>query len=173
MELPPARLPGMDNEMNQTNKAGGTVFLASDHAGFPLKEAVKLYLQKLGLEVMDLGPENNAPANWAEFGARGAAAVAQDPVNRRAILICGSGIGMSIVANKFPRVRGALCHNAAAAAMSRHHNDANVLCMGARVISEKAAMDIVHTWLHTEFDGGRHQVRLDYLHDMVESRNFR
>jgi len=150
-----------------------TIILVSDHAGFPLKEELKTLLRDLNLKVRDLGPESAESVNWAEFGAMGARAVAEDPEHRRAILICGSGIGMSIVANKFPGVRGALCHNPEAAAMSRRHNNANVLCLGARVISVDLAVDIVHTWLRTGFDGGRHQMRLDYLRDEVESRNFR
>jgi len=150
-----------------------TVILVSDHAGFLLKEELKSLLQSLQLTVQDLGPESADSVNWAEFGARGARAVAEDPAHRRAILICGSGIGMSIVSNKFPGVRGALCHNPEAAVMSRRHNNANVLCLGARVISKDLAVEIVRTWLRTGFDGGRHQTRLDYLRDRVESPNFR
>lgn len=158
--------------MNQNSNPGQTIFLASDHAGFPLKNAVKELLGDYNLDVHDLGPQSDEPANWAEFGAHGAGVVARDPDHLRAILICGSGIGMSIVANKFPGVRAALCHDAAAAAMSRRHNNANVLCMGGRVISQKTAAEIVRTWLVTAFDGGRHQARLDYLHKNVELRNF-
>lgn len=159
--------------MNQSINPENTIFLASDHAGFPMKESIKPLLKQLGLNVNDLGPGNDEPANWAEYGARGAAAVAEDPQRLRAILICGSGIGMSIVANKFPRVRAALCHDTTAAAMSRRHNNANVLCLGGRVIGADTAEEIVRTWLSTAFDGGRHQVRLDYLSEMVESKNFR
>lgn len=158
--------------MNQHGNPDQMIFLASDHAGFSLKTAVKRILGEFNLDVHDLGPESDEPASWAEYGAYGAGAVARDPDRLRAILICGSGIGMSIVANKFPGVRAALCHDAAAAAMSRRHNNANILCLGGRVISEKTAADIIHTWLTTGFDGGRHQVRLDYLQKMVELPNF-
>lgn len=159
--------------MNTIDTPDHTIILVSDHAGFTLKEELKNMLRDSNLEVRDLGPENAESVNWAEFGAMGARAVAEDPDHRRAILICGSGIGMSIVANKFPGVRGALCHDPEAAAMSRRHNNANVLCLGARVISKDLAVEIVNTWLRTGFDGGRHQTRLDYLRDEVEFRNFR
>ena len=150
------------------------VFLASDHAGFLLKGAIRALLETLDIPVQDLGPHtDSSPVNWADYGARGAGAVSAAPESNRAILICGSGIGMSIVANKFAGVRGALCHDTRAAEMSRRHNNANVLCLGARVIEEALALEIVRTWIATPFDGGRHQERLDFLYEQVEGPNFR
>jgi len=150
------------------------VYLASDHAGFPLKGIIQSLLESLDIPFQDLGPDTGSvPVNWADYGARGAGAVSAAPESNRAILICGSGIGMSIVANKFTGVRGALCHDTRAAEMSRRHNNANILCLGARVIEAAQALEIVRTWLTTPFDGGRHQERLDFLHEHVERPNFR
>ncbi len=145
--------------------------VASDHAGFALKEGIKARLQQQGMTVDDRGAYSSEPTNWAEYGARGAATVSADPEHTQGILICGSGIGMSIVANKFPGVRAALCHSEDAARMARRHNDANVLTLGARVIDAATAYKIVAAFLETPFEGGRHQVRLDYLRDRVEKRS--
>jgi ribose 5-phosphate isomerase B len=144
--------------------------LAADHAGFELKEKLKAYLQQQGKAVDDCGVYSSAAANWAEFGARAAAKVSADPGHTMGILVCGSGIGMSIVANKFRNVRAALCHDENAAFLARSHNDANVLALGARVVDSAAAMKIVAVFLQTAFAGGRHQVRLDYLRDGVENK---
>ncbi len=145
--------------------------VASDHAGFALKESIKAHLQQQGMTVDDRGAYSAEPANWAEYGARGAAVVSADPEHTVGILICGSGIGMSIVANKFPNVRAALCHDENAARLARSHNNANVLALGARVVDEATAMKIVSVFLETPFAGGRHQVRLDYLIHEVEKKN--
>jgi len=147
--------------------------LASDHAGFELKEKIKAYLQLQGRAVDDCGAYSPATANWAEFGALAAAKVSTDPGRTTGILVCGSGIGMSIVANKFRHVRAALCHDENAARLARSHNDANVLALGARVIDAALALKIVDVFLSTAFEGGRHQVRLDYLRDGVENKIFK
>jgi ribose 5-phosphate isomerase B len=144
--------------------------LASDHAGFELKEAVKAELLRQGRSVEDCGTHSPEPANWAEYGALAAAKVAADPEHTMGILVCGSGIGMSIVANKFPGVRAALCHDEDAARLARRHNNANVLALGARVVDAATALRIVAVFLSTPFEGGRHQVRLDYLRDHVEKK---
>jgi ribose 5-phosphate isomerase B len=141
--------------------------LASDHAGFELKEAIKAELLRQGRNVEDRGTHSPQAANWAEFGAQAAA----DPQHVVGILVCGSGIGMSIVANKFPGVRAALCHDENTARLARRHNDANVLALGARVVDAPTALKIVAAFLETPFEGGRHQVRLDYLRDHVEKRD--
>ena len=146
--------------------------LASDHAGFALKEEIKESLLRQGRTIDDCGAFSPDPANWAEYGARAAAKVAADPLHAAGILVCGSGIGMSIVANKFPGVRAALCHSEEAARLARRHNDANVLALGARVVDAALALKIVAVFLETEFEGGRHQVRLDYLRDRVEEDLF-
>ena len=145
--------------------------LASDHAGFELKEAIKAELQRQGRSIEDRGTHSPQPANWAKFGAQAAVRVAADPRHVVGILICGSGIGMSIVANKFPGVRAALCHDENAARLARRHNDANVLALGARVVDTPTALKIVAVFLETPFEGGRHQVRLDYLRDHVEKKD--
>jgi ribose 5-phosphate isomerase B len=146
--------------------------IAADHAGFELKEEIRGYLQVQKYAVEDCGVFSGAASNWAEYGARAAAKVAGDPENTVGIMICGSGIGMSIVANKFRNVRAALCHNEYAARMARSHNNANVLALGARVVDKEKALQIVAIFLNTGFEGGRHQVRLDYLRDDVENKNF-
>ena len=147
---------------------GAKLVVAADHAGFYLKERIKAELQRQGRNVDDCGTDSPAPSNWAEFGARAAAKVSADPQHTIGILVCGSGLGMSIVANKFREVRAALCYNEEMARLARRHNDANVLALGARMIDADLALKIVAVFLETEFEGGRHQVRLDYLRDHVE-----
>lgn len=152
------------------------IYLASDHAAFELKEEVKKYLARNNYDVEDVGTHSTAAANWAEYGAAAARRVSEDPLNSKGILICGTGIGMSMVANKFKNVRAALCHNKFTAEMSRKHNDANILNMGARVLSPEAALEIVAIWLSTEFEGNkvpRYRQRLDYMHEIVERNNFK
>ena len=149
------------------------IYLASDHAGFELKEYVKKYLKENGYDISDKGVYNNERSNWAEYGAQGAEAVSKDPENSRGIIICGSGIGMSIVSNKFKNIRAALCQDEYNAEMSRRHNNSNVLNMGARIIDKEKAIKITEIWLKTPFEGGRHQERLDYLFKEVEEKNFK
>jgi len=149
------------------------IYLASDHAGFQLKEDVKQYLTEKKLSYEDMGAFSTESANWVEYGAKAAAKVSQDPENSQAILICGSGIGMSIVGNKFKNVRAALCNDPYAVEMSRRHNNANILTMGARVIEKDEAFQILDIWFKTSYEGGRHQNRLDYLRDVVEKNNFK
>jgi len=146
--------------------------IASDHAGFELKEKIREYLQGLKYAVEDCGAFSAAAANWAEYGARAAAKVSADPENTVGIMVCGSGIGMSIVANKFKDVRAALCHDENDARTARSHNNANVLALGARVIDGEKALRVVDVFLRTPFEGGRHQVRLDFLSHEVENKIF-
>jgi ribose 5-phosphate isomerase B len=147
--------------------------VASDHAGFELKEKIKESLQSQGCTVDDCGVYSADSANWAELGARAAAKVSADPENIVGILVCATGIGMSIVANKFKNVRAALCHDEYTARMARSHNNANVLALGARVVDSEKALKIVAVFLTTGFEGGRHQVRLDYLCNEVENKIFK
>jgi ribose 5-phosphate isomerase B len=153
-------------------KTNMKIVVASDHAGFELKERIRNHLQQQGYDVEDCGAFSSLASNWADFGARAAAKVSAAPGDTMGILICGSGIGMSIVANKFPNVRAALCHDENAARLARSHNDANVLALGARIIDAETALKIVAVFLGTAFEGGRHQVRLDYLRDGVEKKIF-
>lgn len=148
------------------------IILASDHAAFDLKEKIREYLQENGYDVKDMGTHSRDSVNWAEYGSKAAKLVSADPDNTRGIILCGSGIGMSMVSNKYKNVRSALCHTQYSARMSRQHNNANVLNIGARVISEKRALRIVEVWLNTGFQGGRHQDRLNYLKNQVEKNNF-
>jgi ribose 5-phosphate isomerase B len=142
------------------------VIIGCDHAAFPLKEKIKAYLEGLGIPVEDVGTDSEQSVDYPDFGIRVARRVSGgDP--GRGILLCGTGIGMSMVANRFPGVRAARCGGVFDAAMSRRHNDANILVLGGRVIGEALAMEIVRTWLETPFEGGRHQRRLDKF-DRIE-----
>ena len=142
------------------------LYISSDHAGFDLKEYVKGFLAQSGQQIEDLGPEDTQSVDYPDYGIKLALALTEDPEGI-GILVCGTGIGMSMVVNRFPRIRGALCHEIYTAKMSRAHNDANVLILGGRVIGKGLAEDIVSTWLDTPFEGGRHQRRVD----KIESKN--
>lgn len=140
----------------------GQIIIGSDHAGFPLKEVVKQYLAEMGYAVTDAGTDSPANVDYPDFGAIVAQRVSAGEFDR-GILVCGSGVGMSIVANKFPGVRAALCLDEETARMSRLHNDANILVLAGRRTEEAAAKSIARLWLNTEFEGGRHQGRLDKI----------
>ena len=137
--------------------------IGCDHGGFVLKEEILKYIKTLkNIEVADFGAASKDSVDYPDYGAKVSEAVSNGTMDR-GILICGTGIGMSIVANRFPKVRAALCHDHFTAQMSREHNDANILVMGERVIGTGVACDIVRTWLETEFAAGRHQLRLDKI----------
>jgi len=137
--------------------------IGCDHGGFVLKEEILKYIKTLkNIEVADFGAASKDSVDYPDYGAKVSEAVSNGTMDR-GILICGTGIGMSIVANRFPKVRAALCHDHFTAQMSREHNDANILVMGERVIGTGVACDIVRTWLETEFAGGRHQLRLNKI----------
>ena len=135
------------------------IIIGSDHAGFAAKEQVKAYLQSKGIAVEDAGCHSAESVHYPIYGKAVAGAVSRGEYPR-GILICGTGIGMSIVANKFPGVRAALCHNAFTAQACRAHNDANILVMGARVLEWPQMKEIVDLWLNTPFAGGRHAERV-------------
>jgi len=136
------------------------IIIGCDHAAYVLKEKVKAYLLDRGFAVEDVGTDSEKSIDYPDFGIKVASIVSRGDFEK-GILICGTGLGMSMVANRFPHVRAALCGDIFAAMMSRRHNDANILVMGARVIGDMLAMEVVKTWLETPFDGGRHQNRLD------------
>jgi len=137
--------------------------IGADHGGLELKQEVVHYLRTLkNIEVSDFGTATKDSVDYPDYGKKVAEAVTNGTADR-GILICGTGIGMSIVANRYPKVRAALCHDHFTAQMSREHNDANVLVMGERVIGKGVALEIVKTWLETEFAGGRHQLRLNKI----------
>ncbi len=143
--------------------------IGCDHGGFELKEEILKFLKTVAnIQVTDLGPASKDSVDYPDFGAKVSAVVSNGTMDR-GILICGTGIGMSIVANRYPRVRAALCHDHFTAQMSREHNDSNILVMGERVIGKGVALEIVKTWLDTAFAGGRHQKRLDKIKDLEKS----
>jgi ribose 5-phosphate isomerase B len=136
--------------------------LGADHAGFPLKEDLKAFLAEEGHEVLDHGTDSTEPVDYPPICASAARAVATGETDR-AIVLGGSGQGEQIAANKVEGVRAALCHDLFLARLSREHNDANVLSMGARVVAPAYAREIVRVWLDTPFEGGRHVARLDQI----------
>ncbi|MDO9576753.1 MAG: ribose 5-phosphate isomerase B [Candidatus Cloacimonadales bacterium] len=142
------------------------IALASDHAGFELKEAIKEFLKKH--EIVDFGAFSEESMDYPDSGFAAAKAVA-DKTCDRGILICGTGLGMSIVANKVPGIRAALCHTVQYATLSRKHNNANVLVLAGRFIYKYLADDIIKAWLATGYDGGRHQNRIDKITEYERS----
>jgi len=138
------------------------IAIGSDHGGLELKQLVTGLLEELDLEVEDVGCHSSESVDYPHFADAVCELVAEHRCDR-GILICGTGIGMSIAANRHRSIRAALCHEAYTARMSREHNDANVLCLGGRVLGPEIALDIVRIWVQTEFAGGRHQRRLDML----------
>ena len=137
-----------------------SIIIGCDHAAYALKEKVKAHLINKAIDVVDAGTDSEMSVDYTDFGAKVASQVSTGK-HQRGILLCGTGLGMSMVANKFPRVRAALCNDLFSAIMSRRHNDANILVMGGRVIGETLAGEIVNAWLGTPFEGGRHQERID------------
>ncbi len=138
------------------------IVVASDHGGLELKAAIIECLKDRDLAVRDLGTDNGDSVDYPDFGEKVARAVSIGEVEK-GILICGTGIGMSIVANKFPGVRAALVNDPFTARMAKEHNNANVLVMGGRVITPEMACCLVETWLDAQFEGARHQRRLDKI----------
>ena len=136
------------------------IIIGSDHAAYDLKEKVKAFLVERGIDVKDVGSHSEESVDYPDFGIKVASMVSTGKFER-GILLCGTGIGMSMVANKFPHVRAALCTDLFSAIMSRRHNNSNILVLGGRVVGEALALEIVRAWLETPFDGGRHQLRLD------------
>ncbi len=138
------------------------IIIGSDHAGFPMKEKVKAFLQDRGLGVEDVGTISTESVDYTDFGKKVASKVS-DNTFERGVLICGTGLGMSMVANRFKGVRAALANDLFSAIMSRRHNDSNILVMGGRLIGDALALQLVETWLETPFDGGRHRERLEKM----------
>jgi len=141
------------------------IAIASDHAGFELKEKIKKFLEELGYKYKDFGTDSNESVDYPDYALKVAESVAKKEFER-GILVCGSGIGMCMVANKIPGIRAALCHNVETARSSREHNDANILTFGARMIDENTAKDIVRVWLKTEFLGDRHLRRVNKIKEI-------
>ena len=144
------------------------IAIASDHGGFSLKVDIVSLLSELGYEVNDMGPKNQNSVDYPDYGIRIAQAVTTNS-DSRGIVICGTGIGMSIIVNRFPGIRGTLCSDLYTAKLCREHNDSNILIMGGRVVGHGLAREIVKVWLSTPFEGGRHQKRLDKINQFDES----
>jgi ribose 5-phosphate isomerase B len=136
------------------------VALGADHAGFPLKEDIKGWLISHGFEVVDLGTQATESVDYPDFAIAVGGAVTAGKADR-GVLVCGTGIGMAMAANKVPGTRAAACSDAYTARMSREHNDANILALGARITSREAAIEILEVWLNAEFAGGRHARRVE------------
>ncbi len=143
------------------------IAIGSDHAGFGLKEELKRLLYEMGHECIDFGPASDESVDYPDFGEKVAEAVSLKRADR-GILICGTGIGMSIVANKFPDIRASLCNDLYTAKFSRLHNDANILVIGGRIVGMDLAKEILKTWMTTEFEGGRHLRRLQKIKSIEE-----
>ena len=141
------------------------IVLACDHGGFELKEVIKRYLEELGIEYIDVGTYSTESVDYPDFAYKGAMSIRNGKADR-GIFICGTGIGMSIAANKLKGIRAALCYNIYAAEFSRRHNDSNVLALGGRVLGSELAKAIVKKWLFTSFDGGRHERRIRKVEEM-------
>ena len=141
------------------------IIVGSDHRGFQVKQKVIDLVRRLGHEVIDEGTNGNGSVDYPDVAAHVGSTVSKGEVDR-GILICGTGIGMSIAANKFPGVRAAPCHDDLTAEMSRRHNDLNVLCLSADMLGEKLIDRMVEIWLNTPFEGGRHARRVDKIAEL-------
>ncbi len=138
------------------------IIMGSDHAGYAMKEKVKAFFQDRGIAVEDVGTYSEESVDYTDFGKKVARKVS-DGTFERGVLICGTGLGMSMVANRFRGVRAALVNDLFSAIMSRRHNDANILVMGGRLVGDTLALQLVDTWLETPFEGGRHKRRLEKM----------
>ena len=135
------------------------IFISSDHAGFKLKEAIKKYLLSKKLPFQDLGPNNNDRVDYPDFAHKVAKKVKRSK-NNVGILVCGSGMGMSIAANRHKNIRAAQCFNLKSTKLSRLHNDANIITLGSRLLTKKIALSCIGVFLNTKFEGGRHSSRI-------------
>ncbi len=144
-----------------------TIAIGADHAGVELKEEIIKLLDSLQIRYLDYGTESHKSVDYPDYGEKVAEAVSKGRCEK-GILICGTGIGMSIVANKFPRIRASLCNDLFTAKMSRLHNDANILVVGGRIVGKDLAKEIVKVWITTPFEGERHCSRLDKIKKIEE-----
>lgn len=158
------KLPSIKNNMIRSDKM--KIAIGSDHAGYEMKEKIKSLLEEKGLTYQDMGTDSDESVDYPDFAYKVANGVAEDKFDK-GILICGTGIGMSIAANKLEGVRAALCHDVFSARATRNHNNSNVLTIGSRIIGINLAEEIVKTWLGADFDGGRHERRVGKI-DKIE-----
>jgi ribose 5-phosphate isomerase B len=148
--------------MEETKRFG--IVIGSDHGGYELKEEIKKLLDEKGIKYEDVGTFSEESVDYPDYAAKVSEIVSSSEGKRRGILICGTGIGMSMVANKFPKIRAALCHDEYTARMAREHNDANILCMGGRVLDKGTAKKITEAWLETPFsEEERHKRRIEKI----------
>lgn len=154
--------PGVENSVEKEFGFMTTIAMASDHAGVDLRATLKALLEGEGHQVVDLGPDSPASVDYPDYANRLAEALKLGQA-QRGLLICGSGIGISIAANRHRHVRAALCHDVTTARLSRLHNDANVLVLGARVVGPEVAIECARVFFGTAFEGGRHARRVDML----------
>ena len=138
------------------------IFISSDHAGFNLKESIKIFLNKKGYKYSDLGPTNDNKVDYPDFAHKVAKKVKTNK-NHVGILVCGSGTGMNIAANKHKNIRAAQCFNLKSTKLSRLHNDANIITLGSRLLKKNNIMNLVNVFLSTKFEGGRHQKRINKI----------
>lgn len=150
------------SKSEKRNKVG----FGSDHGGIELKDLLKTYVEEKGYEAVDYGTNSTKSVDYPVFGAKVASGIVSGEIEK-GIICCGSGIGISIAANKFPGVRAALCHDYYGAQMSRMHNNANILAMGGRTTGIEIAKQMVDVWLETEFEGGRHEKRINQFDAQV------
>jgi ribose 5-phosphate isomerase B len=146
------------------------IAIGSDHRGFEAKEQIKVIVTQMGHECIDVGTKENVPTDYPDIAYIAATAVSKGEADR-AILICGTGIGMCIAANKVKGIRAAICHDELTAQISRHHNDANVLCLSGDMTGEVLLRKIVEMWLTTDFQGGRHQRRINKIAAIEKGEN--
>ncbi|HHT46124.1 MAG TPA: ribose 5-phosphate isomerase B [Firmicutes bacterium] len=147
------------------------IALASDHAGFLLKEHIKKYLEEKGIKYRDFGTDDETPVDYPDLALKAASAV-QKGEFKKGIIICGTGIGVAITANKLKGIRAALCCDTFSARCARAHNDANILTLGARIIDRELALEIVDIFLNTAFEGGRHHRRIEKISNLEGKNNF-
>ncbi|MDR1090245.1 MAG: ribose 5-phosphate isomerase B [Prevotella sp.] len=145
----------------------GEIWIANDHGGYKLKLLITDYLSEKGIPFKNIGCDSEEIVRYPHYAAIVAGAVSRHVINR-GILICSTGIGMSIIANKFKGVRASLCTGTYMAKMTRLHNDSNILCLGGKITGDFEALDILETWLYTEFEGGRHCISLGLIEEAEE-----
>lgn len=145
------------------------IAIASDHAGREMKEELKGFLISMGIEVVDMGVNDDKSVDYPDYGIPLAERISKGEIDK-GVLVCGTGIGMSILANKFKNVRAALVSDVYTARMAKEHNDANILVIGGRIVGKGLAREMVRTWIETKFEGGRHQLRLDKITE-IEKKN--
>jgi ribose 5-phosphate isomerase B len=146
-------------------------YIATDHAGYALKAYVKEYVQELGHEIIDLGPESADRVDYPDYAKKCTEAILADE-GSFGILICGTGIGISIAANKVSGIRAALCHDSYTATLTRQHNDANILCFGERVVGKGVIEEMIKVFANTEFEGGRHAGRVAKIESCAFGTDF-